>query len=363
MGNVVDYLIQYGKYKFSEKQFNHIDSLILCQLSYLKFEGIIPGLTKRRKSMNLMDVFTHPDREKLFADERFEVVNRSLFEAAAFSLRFQNSKLNYMMELTDIEQQMQFAAMTFFLEDGTIYIAYRGTDETIVGWKEDFNMAFKEPIPSQLLAAEYLNQAAKKFDGPFMIGGHSKGGNLSVYASMKCEPLIKQRISRIYTNDGPGFVEGIFASQDFESIKSRIVKIVPQSSMIGMLLQHQEDYMVVASTGKGGMGQHDPFTWEIENGDFVYHSDLNQSRKMFNERLNNWVDSLNDEQRTTFIETLFQIISVTEADTLMDLTEEWKDNALKMLNALKDVDADTRKMIAKIIRAMLLGKVKKKKLT
>lgn len=351
MGNSIDYLIRNGKYELTELLFNDVDSLILCQLSYLKFEGIVPELSMRRKGMKLMDIFTHPLRERLFIEDRYEVSNRRLFEAVAFSKRFQNMKLNHFKHVIDLEKQVQFAAITFYLEDGTTYVAFRGTDETIIGWKEDFNMAFKSPIPSQLLAVDYINKVAKKISGEFMVGGHSKGGNLAVYSAMKCEDEVKKRILHIYTNDGPGFVEDVFSSADFESIQSRITKIVPQSSLIGMLLQHQEDYQVIESSGKG-VNQHDPYTWEVKDYDFVHKNDLNQGRKIFNERLNRWVEGLNEEERSIFVETLYKIISVTEAETLMDLTEEWKENTVKMVNAIKEVDADTRKMLTKIIRAM-----------
>lgn len=360
MGNSIDYLIQYGKYDFTEKPFNDVDNLILCQLSYLKFEVMVPELGKRRKNMKLMDIFTHPLREKLFTDERYEIPNRGLFEAAAFSKRFQNMSINYISCQIDVDKQLQFAAMTFFLENDITYVAFRGTDETIIGWKEDFNMAFISPVPSQLLSVEYLDRVGKKIPGSFMIGGHSKGGNLAVYSAMKCSDEVRKRILRIYTNDGPGFVKDIFSSDDFEMVRERITKIVPQSSMIGMLLQHQEEYQVIESSGKGGMGQHDPYTWEVREGSFVHKQDLTYGRKLFNEKLNSWVEELDEEQRSVFVETLYKIILVTEAETLMDLTDEWKENSMKMINAVKDVDTDTRKMLTKIIGAMFTVKKRKK---
>lgn len=352
MGNSIDYLVQNGKFDLEEKPFNDVDSLILCQLSYLKFEGMVPLISQRKRSVKLMDIFTHPLREQLFLDKRYELPNRRLFEAVAFSRRFQTMKLNYFYKLIDLEKQIQFAAVTFFLEDGTNYVAFRGTDETIVGWKEDFNMALKTPIPSQRLALEYMNKVAKRFMGNFMVGGHSKGGNLSVYSSMYCKDDIKKRIVRIYTNDGPGFFEDIFCSKEYQSIQNRIIKIVPQSSLIGMLFQHVEDYQVIASSGKGGIGQHDPYTWEVKDFDFVRKTALKQGRKRFNNRLNRWVEGLNEEEKNNFVETLYQIISVTEAETLLDLTEEWKENSLKILNAMKELDSDTRKMMTKVIGAM-----------
>lgn len=359
MGNVIEYLNKYGKYSFDEKEFNEVDNLILCQLSYLKFEEVAPALNSRCRKKSLMDIFVNPKRELLFADERFEVPNRNLFQAVAFSRRFQNMAIQYVDCQIDTEKQLQFAAMTFFLDEKLVYVGFRGTDETIIGWKEDFNMAFISPVPSQLLGVEYINKVGKKIKGKFMIGGHSKGGNIAVYSAMKCKKEIADRITKIYTNDGPGFAKDIFTSDDYNAIEDRIVKIVPQSSTIGMLLEHQEKYQVVESTGKGGIGQHDPFTWEIKDGTFVYRQDLNYGSKLFNEKLNSWVMNLGEKERMTFVETLYQIVSSTEAETLIELTDEWKDNSTKMVNAIKDIDAETKKMLKKTLAALF--KIHRKK--
>lgn len=360
MGTIIDYLMKWGKYSLKENPFNDVDSLLLCQLSYLKFDGIVPELGRRRKNVGMLDAFSHKDRERMFSDERYEIPNKALFEGMAFSRRFQNMKMNHYVTITDVEREIQFAAVTFFLDNGMVYVAYRGTDETIIGWKEDFNMAFKSPVPSQVLSARYLNRVGQRISGKFMVGGHSKGGNLAVYASMKCKEDIQDRIDRVYTNDGPGFVEAIFSSQDFAKIENRITKIVPQSSLVGMLLQHQEKYQVIESMEKGGVKQHDPYTWEVKNGDFIRKNDINQGRKLFNKRLNEWVQSLDEGQRMTFVETLYQIITVTEAETLIDLTEEWRENSLKMVNALKDMDGETKKALAGILKALFAVKRKKK---
>lgn len=360
MDTIIDYLIKWGRYSLKERPFNDVDSLLLCQLSYLKFDGMVPELGRRHKNVGLMDIFTHKDREKMFSDERYEAVNKALFEGMAFSRRFQNLKLNHYKSIIDTEKEVQFSAVTFFLDNGMIYAAYRGTDETIIGWKEDFNMAFKSPVPSQVLSVRYLNRVGQRLPGKFMVGGHSKGGNLAVYASMKCRDEIRDRITKIYTNDGPGFVEEVFSSEEFSAIENRIVKIVPQSSLIGMLLTHQEKYQVIESMEKGGVRQHDPFTWEVRDGGFVKKNDLNHGRKLFNKRLNEWVVSLDEKQRMTFVETLYHIINVTEAETLIELTEEWKDNSVKMVNAVKDMDGETKKVLIGVLKALFAVKHKKK---
>lgn len=352
--NIINYIDTYGKYSFEERPFNDVDNLILSQLSYLKFDGIVPGIFEKRNGIKLLDILTHPERYKMFTDERFKAVNRSLFEAMVFSKRFQTMRLNHYVKITNCEKESQFSAITFFLDENNIYIAYRGTDETIVGWKEDFNMAFLSPVPAQEEGLKYLNLIGKKLKQPFYVGGHSKGGNIAVYSSMKCDKHVKEKIKTIYNNDGPGFRKDVFDVNEFEIVKDKIVKIVPQASLIGMLLQNQEEYQVIKSTGKGGIGQHDPFTWEIEGDSFVFVDDIDKSHKMMNERLNEWVSGLDETQMQTFVDTLYQLISITEADTLMDLTEEWKDNAIKIANAFKDVDGETKKVLKEIIAALFL---------
>lgn len=352
MGNIIDYIHTYGQFSFVERPFNEIDSLILSQLSYLKFDGIVPNMFEKRSGIKLLDILTHPKREAMFADERFEDVNRSLFQSMVFSKRFQTMRLNHYINITDNEKESQFSAITFFLDDQIIYVAYRGTDETIIGWKEDFNMAFLSPVPSQEQGVDYLNEVGKKLKYPFYIGGHSKGGNVAVYASMKCKKEMQRKIKMIYNNDGPGFRKEVFKSNEFEIVKDKIVKIVPQSSLIGMLLQHQEEYQVVKSIGKGGIGQHDPFTWEIDEGEFVYVDDIDKNHKRVNETLNEWVTGLDDKQMKTFVDTLYQIVSATNASTLIDLTDEWKENAIKIVNAFRDVDGDTKKVLLDIVGAL-----------
>ncbi len=349
MSNMIDYLRSYGQYTFAEKEFNSVDSLILSQFAYLKFDGLVPDAQENKEAVSLLDILVHKDRNNMFRDERYEKVNRGLFEAMVFSKRFQNMKLNHHAIRTDVETETQFCAVTFYLEDGPVFVAYRGTDETLVGWKEDFNMTFLCPIPAQQYAVEYLDAIGRNLKEPFIVGGHSKGGNLAVYASLKCKKEIQDKILAIYNNDGPGFRKEIFEDGEYEKLADRITKTVPQFSFFGMLLQDEKECIVIKSSGVGGIGQHDPYTWEVENGAFIELEGINKSQKKINDSLNGWVAKLNEEELKTFATTLFEVIGATEADTVIELTEEWKDNRTKMVNAVKDVDGETKKQILDII--------------
>ena len=352
--NMIDYLRSYGQYTFAEKEFNSVDSLILSQFAYLKFDGLVPDAQENKAAVSMLDILVHPDRNSLFRDERYEKVNRSLFEAMVFSKRFQNMKINHHAIRTDVETETQFCAVTFYPENGPAFVAYRGTDETLVGWKEDLNMTFLCPVPGQRYAVEYLDAIGKHLEEPFVVGGHSKGGNLAVYASLKCEKEVQKKILTIYNNDGPGFRKEVFEDGEYEKLSERIVKTVPQFSFFGMLLQDEKECIVIKSSGVGGIGQHDPYTWEIENGAFIELEGLNKSQKKINDSLNNWVANLSEEELKTFATTLFDVIGATEADTVTELTEEWKENRTKMVNAVKDVDSETKKQILDIISILFL---------
>ena len=181
-GTIIDYLKEYADVSLRDEPMNDVDSLVLCQFSYLKFDAVVPPVTEDKKPVSLQQIQEHPDYEKLYGDERYEKENRALFEAMRVCARFRNMKLNYYINIIETQSdfETQFSAVTFLLEDGTVYVAYRGTDETIVGWKEDFNMAFLSPVPGQELAVKYLNVVTERLQGKFYVGGHSKGGNLAV---------------------------------------------------------------------------------------------------------------------------------------------------------------------------------------
>ncbi len=245
MGTVLDYIKEYGKYSFQEKPMTEVDSLALCQLSYLKFDGMVPDVKERCPSVTLESLKEHPDYEKLFADVRYEEVNRALIEGMLAAERFRDLQLNCYVNEIEKECETQFSAVTYTLNDGTVYVAYRGTDETLVGWKEDFNMAFLSPVPGQKFSVGYLNAVAERIQGPFYLGGHSKGGNLAVYAAMNCNPEIQERILKIFSMDGPGFRPEVMEACGYERIADRVVKILPHSSLVGMLFESDMRYKVV----------------------------------------------------------------------------------------------------------------------
>ena len=352
MGNIISYLEELGHLTFEEMPFNEVDALVLSQFSYLKFDGLIPKLTEEKEPVSLLHLAGHMEEAVVYADERYEKDNRQLFEVILRCKRFSSMQCNYYAAIIDEHVQTQFCAMTCFFKDTLPVVVYRGTDENFVGWKEDFNMAFSKPVPGQQLAVLYLNQIGMRVFSEFIVCGHSKGGNLAVYGSMNTYPDIRNRIRRIYSFDGPGFRPEILKSEDYDCVAERIEKYIPRSSLVGMLLEGHEDYIVVDSRSVGVL-QHNPYNWRVKDASFVGKEEVHSSSRFMNEALNEWILALDEEQLEVFGETLFYILEGCEMKNLVEIAGDWKTGINNMIRASKDVDLETKEKIVEILR--LLG--------
>ncbi|RKI82083.1 DUF2974 domain-containing protein [bacterium 0.1xD8-71] len=351
MGTILDYLKEYGDYSLEEKPFSDVDSLVLCQFVYLKFDGLVPGPGEEHGAVTVQELAAHPDYDHLYGDERYRKDNTALFQKIYKSRRFGTMKLWNYVNLIEPEQETQFSAVVFGLSEELSYVGFRGTDESIVGWKEDLNLAFSEPVPGQRLSVSYLEQAAQTIQSGLYVGGHSKGGNLAVYASMNCSAGVRERIDRIYDHDGPGFRPEVRQKSAYEEIAGRIYKTVPRSSCVGMLLYTEENYKVVESKTIG-LAQHNPYTWLIRDDNFKIVEEIRAGRKFMDQALNEWILSLDQEQMHTFVDTLYRVVQASETDNLIDFTANWLKSIHKIGTALKEVDRDTADVIVQIMRAL-----------
>lgn len=351
-GTMIDYLKTYGARSFHEEPLNEVDSLILCQFAYLKFDGMVPGVSEDKRSVYMRDLYHHADFEMLFKNTMFARSNRRLFDTMLSSRRFCELRMNSYINIVETERQLQFSAITFTLEDGTVYIAFRGTDESLVGWKEDLNMAFLDPIPGQEYSVKYLNTVAKKMNLPFYVGGHSKGGNLAVYASMNCAKSVQDRIIRIYNMDGPSFRPQVLEKYHYEAIKDRTVKIIPHSSLVGMLFEQTMDYRVVKSRALGLL-QHDPYSWKVCYGRFVDIKQVLEGQRIMDDTLNEWILSLNEQEIRVFVDTLYQVLCTTRKDNLIDFSADFMNSMGSVLSAIKEVDEETKQMIGATVKSLV----------
>lgn len=351
MGNIINYVLD-EKEPFSSKAFHAIDSLVFAQLAYLNFEGFVPDITEEAAPILLGQLVSKENEANLYLNTRDVIKNQRLLHAAAESPRFQNTYINYFVNEIDDSTEKQFSAVTFLMDDGVAYIAYRGTDATFVGWKEDFNMSFSITVPSQTESARYLDQVGKLLNGEFITGGHSKGGNLAVYATMKCHSDIQKRVKDIYSLDGPGFRKELFESEEYQRIKDRIHQLIPQTALVGMLLESYENYVVVKSRQLGIM-QHDPFSWVVKNNDFVYLEQVDNISLYTNKVLDTWLASLSDEKRALFIDTLYNVIKSTGAKSFSDLTEDWWEKFPAALYTIRGLDEVTLRFVIQTIQSLI----------
>ncbi|MCR5590132.1 MAG: DUF2974 domain-containing protein [Lachnospiraceae bacterium] len=354
--NIIGYIEKYGSVPFAEKAFNKVDALILSQFSYFKLDGIVPEVGQDLPSVTVKSIAGNDSVSDLFADERYRKVNMELFDAMAASERFGTIKLNHCINLINSRWEMQFSAVTFEMADGKCHVVFRGTDETLVGWKEDFNMSFMTPVPAQVKAVDYLHYAAERIKGSFTVGGHSKGGNLAVYSAMKCSPLVRDRIELIYSQDGPGFTKETLADAEFDAVSGRIRKYVPRSSIIGMMLQSQEEYKVIEARSVGIL-QHDPFNWVVEDDDFVYRDDVAGRYSISDASVNEWADRADPEEMKLFVDRMYDVFVASGVSDLNDFKGNWATIMPKMKTAVDNMDPEDKKRI-KAVLAVFLDSIK-----
>lgn len=305
MANMFDYLNWRADLLFSQAGLNSVDALIFSTLSYTQFGDIIPDDPFRPVFLSTAAdaFFALPDHEKRVRDKR----DLELLLAAAESKRFRNVGLCFYRDELIVEEESQFAAMTFLLDDGTAFLAYRGTDYSLVGWKEDFNMSFQETVPAQRKAAVYAREFSEVFPGMMYFGGHSKGGNLSVFAAAKSDPGIRNRILSVYSLDGPGFGEYLMGDAGYIAMVPKIRTYIPQSSIIGMLLEHEEPYTVIQSTQVSIM-QHDPYSWVVMGPGFVEAGEMSADTKFLDQTIKHWLAGMSNQERNEFVDTVFDLL-------------------------------------------------------
>ena len=342
--NIIDYA-ENEKRNMRELPFTPVDSLILSQLSYVNIDELLHD----SQTIMIKDLLKSEYFEKMFLNIFSPQSFKRFLFALAASPRFRDIAIKYFINEVSLDATKQFSALTYILEDDSIYVAYRGTDGSIIGWKEDFLLCFGEPIPSQLEGKTYFEGIAHTFSNrKLRVGGHSKGGNIAVYSASYCPINVSQRIIGLYSHDAPGFSNVFFESEDYLRVKEVFHNTLPQSSMIGMMLGNQDNYKVTVSNSKWFM-QHDPFTWQIKDADFEYADKLSPSAHYTNRTFSNWISKMTCEEREAFIETLFNVFKASDFDNLYDFAKDWKAKAPIVLKEFKHLNPDTKKMLKKIM--------------
>ena len=316
MGDMFDYIRWRGDLYLSDVPFGPVDALIFSTLAYLRFEGIVPQNTEHPVPLH---VAANAFSALADAEERVRSRNDlTLLQAAAGAERFRDTRLCCYRSTVIEQEQTQFAAMACILPDGTVFLVFRGTDNTLVGWQEDFNMSFCDSVPAQRAADAYVRDFVGHWPVPVRLGGHSKGGNLAVYAGAKQDSAVQRRILGIYNLDGPGFTETMLTDPGYLAIIPKIHTYVPESSVIGMLLEHEEAYSVIKSR-QIGILQHEPYSWEIMGGDFIHVKEISAGNRFADRTIKNWIRDMSKEDRALLVQTIFELIRSGGASEVKDL--------------------------------------------
>ena len=383
-GNIIDYA-RTRTGSFDERPFNDVDALVLASLAYQTMPDVVPTLadwerrygtttarwrtlmsdpkTALRHPLNSLRALRHPvfpattlaDAAADLHPQDFDYnagytgladpkLTEALFAAMARNPRFSSIHVGAVDERFSREHQTQFAAMTLLLPDGTLVVSFRGTDTSFVGWKEDFNMAFQYPVPAQQLAADYVTRVARLWQGDLVLLGHSKGGNLAVYAALQAGDDVLPRIRRVYSLDGPGFPADVVAGDRYRAVADRIVKIIPDSSIVGMILDSPEHCVVVKSNEYGPM-QHLAFSWQVDRDRFVTVPEVSATSREFKRSLDRMLNEMTPEQLERAVDAMFKVLAASDEHGLIGLMEAGPKTIPAMLGAFAGLTDEERQHI------------------
>ena len=352
MANVMDYIKKYGDISFCNMPFGEADNVALCGMYYMPFDKVVS------------DSFDdEPVDYKTASDEIFELRGRKHTPVGLVLLkniseqmvlmskykRFQEMKVVAAVRVYEKAPAVQFEAATFLLPDGKIVVLFKGTDDTLTGWKEDFDILTKKGIPSNRLSIEYLEKAAKNFDGNIIVCGHSKGGFIAQYAALYSSKEVRDRIEVVYNDDGPGFWDySYLESETYAEMLPKYRHFVPQSSFIGMMLAHDNDYEIIKSNQILGPLQHDLNSWQFSGKKLVRAEELTDMGKMNDGVLRDLVGGLDDESEKVLDTVLDKVLSGVNQTGLLDVKKNFVPALKGGVEAWRSLDRDTQKKFLKI---------------
>ena len=356
MGNIISYARE-AQDTFAERPFCRVDALCLAWLAYLRLpQELGVGTRAGVRLVDLCDERLIPAMTSSLHDAES---SRELLVAMAASPRFANVRACLHVAETDESEAMQFAATTFVLPEGAgSCITFRGTDNTLLGWKENIRLACAASVPSEDRAVSYLEEVAFLVDGPLWVGGHSKGGLLAAYACAHASGAVRTRVQKCFSHDGPGASPELRASATWHD-DVPFEKTVPRESLVGMIFERSQDGFVVVRSSEIGPLQHSPFSWEVRGDDFVCEQGLSYDAWRLSQRLNDWLEEMGPQQRSSFAELLCWLMDVTGETSFSGLLERWSSNSQAMREALGRAPEADRELFARamddLVATLLLG--------
>ena len=355
MKNMLDYIKEFGHLSFEERAFSEIDALVLTELEYLPLEKVVPSDENGETFVTVKDIaeYMKEHKQELF-DENPMMITEERHEVSqlvANASRYQGLKFFGVVSEWDKDTTKQFAAVTVEVEPSVRLVVFRGTDETLIGWKEDFLMTYSPLVAAQTDAKEYLAKQASLWGGDLMISGHSKGGNLAIYAAATQEEDVQLRIVDIFCFDSPGLYRSVLETKGYQNIVPLAMRYIPQDSLVGLMLESEVPYVIVKSNATGAM-QHSAMTWEIEDGQFIKMEKLTKNSQLNDQTFKKWTESVSDEELELFWNVFFELLFSVGIDTVNDLYGQFMHYVQEFLKAAGDMDEEKRELLTRI--ALLL---------
>ena len=357
MSGMLDYIAWRGDLSFEVSPVNEVDNFIFCMASYVDYNRLYNSYNPDVR-ISLYDaarqfVATHDLKtlKGMAAIIPWEDIRR-LMRRMGQSRRFSAVAVSDFTNEIDVEGEMQFSAVTYHINDGEMFVAFRGTDDTLVGWKEDFRLMYLNEIPAQKRAMEYLSTVAGKYpDKRIYIGGHSKGGNLAKYSAAFADESVFSRIEVVYNNDGPGFLPDMVSSERFERIENLVINFVPQSSLIGQMFQHRGRRIIIKSSYRG-VYQHDMFGWDVQGARAVIAGEFTRLGEKNYEIFNGRIHNMTLEERREVADVFCDILDQTGAKCLIEISEAKAKSALLMVKNYGKLEKDKRQLIANFMTVL-----------
>jgi hypothetical protein len=357
MNNILGYIDRYGHESFEERPCTEVDALIFSELSYLDFRQLVPhsvglgGCTFESIALSLLDKNTFAFSGIM--DTSYRKLP-SLIKRLKGTRRYGSLWLSGYVNFVAEEEAQQFSAITISLHEHDHFVAIRGTDSTLAGWKEDAALSFQKRIPSHYHARRYLTQAAQSLSGKIRMGGHSKGGHLAIHALSFTRAMIRHRIHEVYSFDAPGLHRDDVFEPGYLASLSKIKSYIPHESVIGLFLETPVNTSIIQSSQIGFM-QHDAFSWKVEADRFQLSDRMTHQALDFQKDMQAWLLSLDDDQRKEFFELIFKLILTSKAKTLRELSQQFPFSAVHILQGYSRLSNQEKQKLKKPIQSFFKG--------
>ncbi|MDO5027411.1 MAG: DUF2974 domain-containing protein [Tissierellia bacterium] len=342
MDNILEYIKKYGDLDFNTKAFNGVDSLVLSQLAYSDLK-IMSDL--KAAPFTIEDLGHDEDLARRMASITWlPNEDYKLIKSMSQSKRYKDLVINDFYQSKDYSKEGQFTAFTLAIKQGERVLVFRGTDASFEGWAESLALSFDNDLPAQISAKKYLEMIADKYDEDILMTGHSKGGNLIVYAASLVDKSIQDRIKKIYNLDGPGFLPEFYQREDYSSIEEKILVFMPKRSFVGMLLLGLGQQHVIECKGIF-LDQHSPFNWMTEDGIFKELESLEAISTITNKAMDKWLQKIDKKDRKEIIKLLFKVLGQTGASDFNEILHSKIDNFFKIRQALNNLNEDNQNFL------------------